>query len=119
MKKFYSICVLAATLSVTPVFAQSMHTEAHQTASKTAATVEYEQAMDQMHGPMMEGIMDQDADVAFVKGMIPHHQGAIEMAKTVLKYGKDPEIRKLAENVIRDQDKEIEMMQAWLAKHQK
>jgi uncharacterized protein (DUF305 family) len=58
-------------------------------------------------------------DVDFAKGMIPHHQGAIDMAKVVLKYGKDPEMKKLAEEIIKAQDTEIAFMKGWLAKQPK
>ena len=55
-----------------------------------------------------------DADVDFVKVMIPHHHGAIETAKVVLKFGKDAETKKLAEEIIKAQEGEIAVMTAWL-----
>jgi len=58
-----------------------------------------------------------NADVDFVKGMVPHHQGAVEMAKTVLAFGKDPEIRKLAEEIVKAQETEIALMNEWLKKN--
>jgi uncharacterized protein (DUF305 family) len=57
-----------------------------------------------------------NADVDFAKGMIAHHEGAIEMSKVVLEFGKDAEMKKLAEQIIAAQGPEIEQMKAWLAK---
>lgn len=53
-------------------------------------------------------------DIDFVKGMIAHHQGAVDMAKIQLKYGKDPEMRRLAENIISSQEVEIKEMKKWM-----
>lgn len=80
------------------------------------STEGYKAAMDKMHTDMMIEYSG-NADVDFVRGMIPHHQGAIDMAKVELANGKDPEIRKLAEAVIKAQEAEIKQMQAWLAAH--
>ncbi|MBZ7920611.1 DUF305 domain-containing protein [Ensifer adhaerens] len=57
------------------------------------------------------------ADIDFVRGMIAHHQGAIDMAKVELEYGKDETIRKLAEEIMKAQEGEIRMMKEWLAKN--
>jgi uncharacterized protein (DUF305 family) len=70
--------------------------------------------MDRMHGPMMQGIANADADTAFVLGMIPHHQGAIDMAEIVLKFGKDARNQHLAREIIGTQRREIGEMREWL-----
>jgi uncharacterized protein (DUF305 family) len=58
-------------------------------------------------------------DKDFVLMMMPHHQGAIDMAKVELQYGKDPELRQLATDIVAAQEKEIAEMKAWLAKNAK
>jgi uncharacterized protein (DUF305 family) len=75
------------------------------------------------HGPGAGGAMRQggamdsgapkDPDLAFVEMMIPHHRDAVRMSQEVLKTTKRPEIRQLAQNIIRDQQKEIALMEGW------
>jgi uncharacterized protein (DUF305 family) len=57
-----------------------------------------------------------DPDRAFATTMIAHHQGAIDMAKVILAFGADPDIRGLAEQVIKAQEQEITFLNQWLAK---
>jgi uncharacterized protein (DUF305 family) len=61
--------------------------------------------------------MTGNVDVDFMRTMVPHHQGAVEMAKIVIQNGKDPEVRKLAEEIIKAQEAEIAIMEAWLQKN--
>jgi uncharacterized protein (DUF305 family) len=58
-----------------------------------------------------------DADKDFVMMMIPHHQGAIDMANIELKYGKDETLRAMAKAIVEAQEKEIKEMKDWQAKH--
>jgi uncharacterized protein (DUF305 family) len=88
-----------------------------QMASDSPATAGYKAAMDKMHADMMAVQYSGDADVDFVRGMIPHHQAAVDMAKVLLANGKDPEMHKLAENIVSTQQAEIKQMQDWLAAH--
>jgi hypothetical protein len=79
-----------------------------------SAAAAYRAAMDRMHGPMMKGVANSDPDAAFVLGMVPHHQGAIDMAEIVLKFGKDHHNHELARQIIAAQQREIAEMRAWL-----
>jgi uncharacterized protein (DUF305 family) len=71
-------------------------------------------SMDKMHMAMKAIKPSGISDVDFVRLMLPHHQAAIDMAKTQLLYGKDPQLRRLAQEIITDQQSEIELMQLWL-----
>lgn len=77
----------------------------------------YAAGMDAMHEDMMLGIADPNPDMAFARGMLPHHVGAVDMAEVQLKYGKNTEMLKLAQDIIDAQQPEIEQMQNWIAAH--
>ena len=79
----------------------------------------YMEAMMKMHGPMMTAHMAKDSDVAFICGMIAHHQGAIDMADVVLKTGDNAEAKKMAEKTKKEQGQEIAEMKDWLKKNAK
>jgi hypothetical protein len=82
------------------------------------ATLAYRGVNAKMH-EAMDITFSGDADVDFVRGMIPHHQGAIDMAKIVIAFGKDPEVKKLAEGIIKAQEDEIAWMKGWLDKNRR
>ena len=84
----------------------------------TPSTKAFKAADDKMMMDMnrpMTGNADQD----FVAGMLPHHGGAVEMARVEIQYGKDPEMLRLAHGIVAAQEKEIAQMKAWQKKHPK
>ncbi len=80
----------------------------------SAVTADYQQSMMGMHDDMMAGLRHEDPVVAFVLGMIPHHQDAVYTARIQLRLGSDPENVELARHIIAEQQREIDAMGAWL-----
>lgn len=116
-------CLLVACLLGSPTLALAqqmpgMQMGAAAGANEAPSTKAYQDAMTKMDQGMAitySGNPDKD----FVAGMIPHHQGAVDMAKVELQYGKDPQMRALARRIVAAQQKEIALMTAWQAKHAK
>lgn len=116
----FSSPVFATGSSVNDISKHSEHTMKQEVKSGKkygkkckGAKHEYLLASQKMHHAMMFSYSG-DADVDFVRGMIPHHQGAIDMARIELKYGKDESLKELAKRIILAQEEEIGFMQNWL-----
>jgi uncharacterized protein (DUF305 family) len=112
MKTAYKTIVVAAAVA----FVFSAYAMADSGTGEKADDA-FKAAMMKMHQGMMVSYSG-NADVDFVESMIPHHQGAIDMAKIELQYGKDPEMKKLAGQIVQARETEIRQMQAWLQQHQ-
>lgn len=116
------ISLLAGIAVLPPALAQSQMDRAmpgmmaSSSAAETPATKAYMSGMEKMHQDM-SGPYTGNADIDFAQKMRAHHQGAIDMAEVQLKYGKDPQLHKLAREIIAAQKKEIAFLDKWLAQH--
>jgi uncharacterized protein (DUF305 family) len=93
--------------------AQDLQHHAPGHAGDDTAIDAYVAASERMHRGMAIELTG-DPDVDFALGMIPHHQGAIDMARALLEHGEDPEMRVLAEAIIAAQQREIAFLRSWL-----
>jgi uncharacterized protein (DUF305 family) len=109
------LVVLIATLPL-KLSPQNSHSHEEETTA-TNPTWSGFMGMDKMHSSMSSIKTSEDVDTDFVHLMFPHNQAAIDMAKTELAYGKDPQMRRLAQEIITDQQSEIDLMQLWQKQH--
>jgi uncharacterized protein (DUF305 family) len=121
-----TLIVLAAAMQAEKYAAQSaMFIGPPITAPTPQFTASTDTTFDQLMGDAMnvmgKGMHNTphtgDPDHDFATMMIPHHQGAIDMAKAVLRYGKVPQMRRRAQQIITAQQSEIQLMQLWLTQH--
>lgn len=103
---------LLASLSACNQTAPETKSETTAQTEQTTAQKAYAKVNQDMHKGM--ATIAEDADVAFMQGMIAHHKGAIDMSRVVLEHGKDAQTRAMAEKIIKAQSSEIAEMEAWL-----
>lgn len=77
----------------------------------------FDASMRRMHGAM-DAPATGDVDLDFARGMVPHHQGAIDMARIELERGTDPAMRRLAQSIVTSQESEIAGMRKWMAQRE-
>jgi uncharacterized protein (DUF305 family) len=114
MRKLLLSALAVGWVLVTPAVGENSSHEAHSHQVGSQFGRMMSAAMDKMHNGMSAARQTDDPDRDFLAMMIPHHEGAVEMARLVLIYGRDPLVRQLAEEIIAGQQAEITAMQARL-----
>jgi len=118
MKKYArSIAILLAMITAIGLSAQQQGLHSDHVAKENDWS-ELTAGMEKMHVAMGAMEPSGNSDLDFVKLMLPHHEAALDMARAELLHGKDPQMRKLAQEIITDQQSEIELMQLWLKQHE-
>jgi uncharacterized protein (DUF305 family) len=118
MKTRWRLAIISILFGAVAITAQqAIHKCASGKSPSESVWAELQASMEKMHAAMTSVEATGNSDADFVKLMIPHHQAAIDMAKTQLLYGKDPQMRRLAQEIITDQQSEIDLMNNWLKQH--
>ncbi|CEQ21438.1 DUF305 domain-containing protein [Paraclostridium sordellii] len=122
MKKFYFTLFLFATLLVGTVYSQN-HLFAQEPSSKSEQSKDYQSTYIDIFNKMKEGMNAAqntgNVNLDFVLEMIPHHEGGIDMAKAIIKYGNNEDVKKIAQNIVTSQEAQIPLMQQLKAKFEK
>ena len=121
MKTFLIIAGILAAALLTALFgggrlANAVTDVDDKSRTQSTCSEDLQRTMDDMHMAMHMVKTTGDADEDFVRLMLPHHQGAVEMAKVELLCGKDSVNRRLAQGIIVEQQSEIDLMNLWLSK---
>lgn len=103
--------MLAAVCGAQPTHHAGHVQDGHTSPSESQFQKDMADSMKKMHEDMMSAPMTGNPDIDFAAMMIPHHQGAVDMARIQLRYGKDAQLRTLAEEIIKSQEKEIAEME--------
>ena len=109
--KLFALAVLIPTIAMS---APQHHSLGSGNEMVSPAWFTLRKNMEKMHAAMGTVTPSRNSDMDFVRLMLPHHQAAIDMTKTELMYGNDPQMRRLAQEILTDQQSEIELMQLWL-----
>ncbi|WP_408646990.1 CopM family metallochaperone [Trinickia dabaoshanensis] len=111
------LSALAATMASPSSTAEAQSAPAENQNADGDSTAAFKAADEHMMQSMQGEAYTGNADEDFVSRMIPHHQGAVDMAEVEAKYGKDPQLKRLAAQIIKSQRREIDFMKSWQAKH--
>jgi uncharacterized protein (DUF305 family) len=109
----FAILLILTFVAVSPALQVVIHAQTDK-ANAELAWPELMSCMEKMHVAMASAESSGSSDADFVRLMLPHHQAAIDMAKIQLLFGKDPQMRRLAQEIITDQQSEMELLQVWL-----
>ena len=109
IKPLYLVLVPVVAVAVWP----RDHLMSH-IASPSTSWVALTKNIETMHAAMAAVEPSGNGDTDFVNLMLPHHRAAVDMARTELLYGSDPQMHRLAQEIITDQESEIQLMQLWL-----